>query len=295
MFNLDTLAEPTPLPRRPADSHKGDFGAVGILGGAPGMAGAALLAGRGALLCGAGRVYVGMLDERVSCDPATPELMVSSPEPTLRLSAPACLVAGPGMGRSAAAKQWLERAMQVEHALLLDADALNLMAQDPLLWELLRHRAAPTILTPHPGEAARLLGLDTAAIQKDRDQAIRHLAQRFGALVVLKGLGTLIHKEGGKVWHNITGNPGMAAPGMGDVLAGIIAALIAQGMDCETAAVTGVWVHGTAADHAMEAGRGPVGLTASEVAITARGVLNGLGLNVANLGSERLSARNGVV
>lgn len=276
MFNLDALTEPTPLPRRRSDCHKGDLGAVGILGGAVGMGGAAILAGRAALLCGAGRVYVGMLDGRIGLDPASPELMVAGPEQVLRLPSPACLVAGPGLGQSGAARQWLEQALEVEHALLLDADALNLIALDPALRDRVQRRPGPTLLTPHPGEAARLLGLDTAAVQKDREGAVKRLADLYAATVILKGMGTLIHGMGGKVWHNITGNPGMAAPGMGDVLAGIVAALIAQGMDGEQAAITGVWVHGTAADHAVEAGRGPVGLTASEVAINARAVLNGV-------------------
>lgn len=282
MFKISTLTEPTPLPRRHADCHKGDFGAVGILGGAVGMAGAAILAGRGALLCGAGRVYVGMLDGRVGFDPATPEMMVTSPEQVLRLPPPACLVAGPGMGASGGARQWLEQALGVEHALLLDADALNLISQDAGLRENVQRRHGPTLLTPHPGEAARLLGVATAAVQKDREGAVKRLADLYAATVILKGMGTLIHQAGGKVWHNITGNPGMAAPGMGDVLAGIIAALVAQGLDSEQAAVTGVWVHGTAGDHAAEAGRGPVGLTASEVAINARVVLNGVEFNASN-------------
>ncbi len=240
------------------------------------MVGAALLASRAALLCGAGRVYVGLLDEAVCFDPATPELMVGTPERALQLPTPACLVAGPGMGRSGGARQWLERALAVDYPLLLDADGLNLIAQEVELQERLAARGSPTLLTPHPGEAGRLLGVATAAVQADRESAIRKLAKRYPACIVLKGAGTLIHRHGQPVWRNATGNPGMAAPGMGDVLTGIIAALVAQGLGTEEAAVTGVWIHGTAADNALDAGRGPVGLTASEVAITARAVLNGL-------------------
>lgn len=265
---------PALLPPRPADCHKGDFGAVGVLGGAPGMAGAALLAGRAALACGAGRVHLGMLDERAGLDPATPELMIGGAQRILSLPAPACLVAGPGLGTSAAARQWLEAALALDHAVLLDADALNLIALDAALPDRLRGRAGVTLITPHPGEAGRLLGESTAAVQADRAGACERLARRSGAIVVLKGAGTLVGRPGADLWRNATGNPGMAAPGMGDVLSGIIAALVVQGMAPFDAARTGVWLHGAAADAAVAEGAGPVGLRASEVIAAARRILN---------------------
>ena len=271
-IKLHTL--PARLPERPLDSNKGDFGAVAVLGGCPGMAGGALLAARAALLCGAGRVYVGLLDTRIGLDPATPELMVGPAATLLPLPQPACLVAGPGLGQSAAAHDELHAVLQVGHPLLLDADALNLIAADPALREQVRARTAPTVLTPHPGEAARLLGHTAAEVQGDRPGSVLRLSEAFAAVAVLKGAGTLVRAPGGEIWRNTSGNPGMAAPGMGDVLAGIIAALIAQGMTALDAAVFGVWLHGAAADLALEEGLGPRGLTASELPARARRLLN---------------------
>lgn len=273
-IRLDTLpARPAP---RPAACHKGDFGAVAVLGGAPGMAGAALLAARAALYCGAGRVYAGLLDARIGLDPGTPELMVGHIAAPLPLSPPGCLVVGPGLGQSGAARAALWDALASELPLLLDADALNLLAADPDLRARILSRAAPTVLTPHPGEAGRLLGSGAAAVQSDRPGAARQLSEAFHAVAVLKGAGTLVRAPGGEVWRNGTGNPGMAAPGMGDILAGVIAALIAQGLESEAAAVLGVWLHGAAADLAVAEGLGPRGLTASELLPRARRLLNSL-------------------
>jgi hydroxyethylthiazole kinase-like uncharacterized protein yjeF len=262
------------LARRIPDCHKGDFGNVGILGGAPGMVGAALLAGRAALLLGAGRVYCGLLDERVAVDFDTPELMLTTPDRLPVLAPPGCLVAGPGLGQSPAARGWLEAALDTALPLLLDADALNLIASDPALADTLRARTVATLLTPHPGEAGRLLGLSTAATQQDRLAAVRGLAERYRCGVVLKGAGSLVHFPDGPVWRNDTGHPGMAAPGMGDVLSGMIAALLAQGLTPERAAVFGVHLHGAAGDRATRDGIGPLGLTAGEVALAGRRLLN---------------------
>lgn len=259
---------------RPADSHKGDFGNVAILGGAPGMAGAALLAARAALWLGAGRVYAGLLDERIGVDPNAPELMLCSPDRALDVAPPGCLVVGPGLGLSSAARGWLEAALTTRLPLLLDADALNLIAAEPALAGAVRERAFPTLLTPHPGEAGRLLGESVAAIQADRPGALARLIEGYRAGVVLKGAGSLVGFPEGLVWRNETGNPGMAAPGMGDVLTGIIAALSAQGLRLERAAVAGAHLHGAAGDAAALAGLGPVGLTASEVARAARTLFN---------------------
>jgi len=262
------------LTTRPTESNKGDFGAVGVLGGAPGMAGAAFLAARAALLAGTGRVYVGLLDERIAWDPATPELMVAVPARVMDVPAPACLVAGPGLGQSGAARGWLEQALATDYPLVLDADGLNLVALDPDLAIRLQTRAAPTLLTPHPGEAARLLGQSPQTIQADRQGAIRALHRRYRASVVLKGHGSLVLGGDGEIWRNTTGNPGMAAPGMGDVLTGLIAACVAQGLNLDAAARLGVWLHGAAADLSVAEGSGPLGLTASEVGRAARDLLN---------------------
>jgi hydroxyethylthiazole kinase-like uncharacterized protein yjeF len=139
---------------------------------------------------------------------------------------------------------------------------------------MLRVRSAPTLLTPHPAEAARLLGSSTREIQNDRVGAATALAARFNALVVLKGAGSVCAAPDGS-WHiNTSGNPGMASAGMGDVLTGIITALLAQGADPKTALLAGVYLHGAAADHAVSLGAGPVGLTATETIEAARSLLN---------------------
>lgn len=266
-MTIDSL--PNRLAARAQNSNKGDFGSVGILGGAAGMLGAVLLAGRAALYCGAGRVYVGALDERLIVDPACLELMLAPAESMPALPPPGCLIVGPGMGISNRARRLLESALQVEHTLLVDADALNLLARDAELMAALKTRAAPTLLTPHPGEAARLLGVDTQTIQGDREIAIRRLVEFTGATIVLKGHATLVQHPDAAIWRNSTGNPGMSAPGMGDVLTGVIAALVAQGLSAEHAAVVGVWLHGQAGDEAAAAasapGHGLTGLTASEI------------------------------
>jgi len=270
-INIDNLPH---LAARAQNSNKGDFGSVGILGGAPGMVGATLLAGRAALFSGAGRVYVGALDDRLLVDFTCPELMATSAESLPALPAPACLVVGPGMGISNRARRLLATALGVEHALLLDADALNLIARDTELMAALQTRSADTLITPHPGEAARLLGIETQTIQLAREDAIQHLVELTGATVVLKGHNSLIQHPGKAIWRNSTGNAGMAAPGMGDVLTGVIAALIAQGLTTEHAAVLGVWLHGQAGDEAASVagttGHSLAGLTASELILFIR-------------------------
>jgi len=276
-MNIETITADAIRPwlkPRARDSHKGDFGNVGILGGAPGMAGAAILAGRAALRLGAGRVYCGLMDDRLALDLAAPELMLTTPERALAIAAPACLAVGPGLGQSAAAHDWLAQAMSTPLPLLLDADALNLIATDSALAEAVCSRASATLLTPHPGEAGRLLGLSATAVQGDRLAANAAMVARYRCGVVLKGAGSLIHFPGGPVWRNDTGHPGMAAPGMGDVLAGMIAALVAQGLTLEQAAVFGVHLHGAAGDWVAQNGAGPVGLTASEVSLASRTILN---------------------
>ena len=157
---------------------------------------------------------------------------------------------------------------------MLDADALNLIAANRQLALALDKRASPTIMTPHPAEAARLLGEAPREVQADRVASARTIAQRYRSQVVLKGNGSVIAAPDGAFWINPTGNPGMASAGMGDVLSGIVAALCAQGADPLQALLAGTYLHGAAADALVASGCGPVGITASEVIDRARALLN---------------------
>lgn len=241
------LGGPPALPARPHASHKGTYGDVAVLGGAPGMTGAALLAARAALTHGAGRVFVGFLDASApGVDPLQPDLMVR-PWDSLDLGAMAVAC---GCGGGEAVRLALPRALKAG-ALVLDADALNAIAADAQLQALLEargRRGAPTVLTPHPLEAARLLASDTAFVQEDRLAAARTLAHRFGSVVVLKGSGSVIAAPDGSARINPTGNARLAIAGTGDVLAGWIAARLAGGEDAFTAAGAAVYLHGLAAD-----------------------------------------------
>ncbi|MBM3392901.1 MAG: NAD(P)H-hydrate dehydratase [Betaproteobacteria bacterium] len=263
------------LKRRPRNSHKGMMGGVGILGGAPGMTGAALLAGRAALKLGAGRVYVGLLDNAaLAIDTDQPELMLRTPADVLSSGFATVLAAGPGLGQGADALELLRQAIAAELPLVLDADALNLLAAHPVLAGRVARRNAPTLLTPHPLEAARLLGIDIAEVRADRIGAALALAERMNAPTVLKGCGSVIASPAGHWYINTSGNPGMASAGMGDVLAGIAAALLAQGWPAEAALACATHLHGVAADRLVDAGVGPIGLTAGETIESARRAFN---------------------
>jgi hydroxyethylthiazole kinase-like uncharacterized protein yjeF len=263
------------LQPRSRNTHKGDYGSVGIVGGDHGMVGAALLAGRAALKLGSGRVYVGLIAHAAPLvDPVQPELMLRTADEVLKLGHLSCLAVGPGLGQMPDAAFYLGVALESSLPLVLDADALNLIAMDAHLAALLGKRKAPKLLTPHPAEAARLLGTTTREIQADRVGAATRLATKFNALVVLKGAGSICAAPDG-TWHiNTSGNPGMASAGQGDVLTGMIAALLSQGAEPKTALLTAVYLHGAAADHAVASGTGPVGLTASETIEAARSLLN---------------------
>jgi ADP-dependent NAD(P)H-hydrate dehydratase / NAD(P)H-hydrate epimerase len=263
------------LKRRPANSHKGMYGGVGIVGGAPGMLGAALLAGRSALYMGAGRVYLGLISEgEVAVDVNQPELMLRPAESLFALETVTTLVVGPGLGQSPAAANALKAALQTPAPLVLDADALNLIGAHRVFQEALRNRSAPAILTPHPGEAARMLAVSAREIQSDRIASALDLAAKFNCCVALKGAGTVCANPRGEFYVNATGNAGMASGGMGDVLSGMIAAFIGEGAEPENALLAAVYLHGAAADDLVKHGIGPVGLTASEVARAARVHLN---------------------
>lgn len=265
----------TLLPKRKRNSNKGSFGNVGVLGGAAQMTGAAVIAARAALLSGAGRVYAGLLATHApKFDVMVPELMLRAAEDIFDLQNLGCLVVGPGMGQSDHAKALLARALASNATLLLDADALNMLATDEALQAQLRHRQAVNIVTPHPGEAARMLSTTVAEVQADRIAAALEIAKKYHAVTVLKGCGTIIAMPNGDWYINHSGNPGLASAGMGDALAGIIAALVAQGLPPEQAVLLGVHVHGAAADALVDHGIGPIGLTASEVMMEVRRILN---------------------
>lgn len=254
--------------------HKGDLGHVAVIGGNEGMAGAARLAGEAAYRTGAGLVtlathpsharYIGM---------TRPELLVNAvadPAALRHAIKRANVIAvGPGLGQDSWARELLAAALDSPLPKVVDADALNLLAADPL-------KRDDWILTPHPGEAARLLGRATAAVQAQRFEALQALIGRFGGVCVLKGAGTLVaQNEESDVWLCDAGNPGMASGGMGDVLTGILAALLAQGLAPLAAARLGVWVHAKAGDAA--AGQsGEIGLVASDLMHFIRRRLNAL-------------------
>ena len=263
-------------PRRPANSHKGMFGSVGIIGGAAGMIGAALLAGSAALKLGAGRVYLGLIaGDGLGVDTAQPELMLRPIEELFKLENLNCLVVGPGLGTDPNARYWLRCALESRLPLVLDADALNLIATHKSICSLLRKRTAPSILTPHPAEAARLLDTTVAAVQQDRMAAAAELMAKFNCCILLKGAGSVCAIPDGRRYINTSGNPGLSSAGTGDILSGITGALLAQGSAPEEALLLAVYLHGAAADALLEQLAGPVGMAASEIIPMARSLLNG--------------------
>jgi hydroxyethylthiazole kinase-like uncharacterized protein yjeF len=260
---------------RPRNSHKGMFGNIGIVGGETGMVGAALLAARAALRLGAGRVFVGIAgSDGVQVDYQQPELMLREARDVVRMDNLEALVVGPGLGQSSQAQALLNSSLKHACPVVLDADALNLLAVDEFATHLTTKRDAPTLLTPHPAEAARLLQLSSAQVQADRVSAALSLASRFHCAVVLKGVGSICATMDGNWYVNTTGNPGMAAAGMGDVLAGIIGALLGQGASAKGALLGGVHLHGLAADALLSNQIGPIGMTATEVIDSARKLFN---------------------
>jgi NAD(P)H-hydrate epimerase len=259
------------LPRRARSSHKGDFGRVLIVGGGVGMPGAVRLAGEACLRVGAGLVTVAVAPENVSAISAgRPELIclpLTDADALTETFARADVIAiGPGLGRTAWARSALDKVLHAGKPLVVDADALNIVAES--------HTAARDdwILTPHPGEAARLLGTDTGEIQRDRLAALEHLVARYRGIAVLKGAGTLVGAPGRTPALCERGNPGMATAGMGDVLTGTIAGILAQCRDPWLAARVGVLVHAMAGDAAARTGER--GLIASDVARELRNCVN---------------------
>ncbi len=275
LLNYASIKPRLPCPRS-ANSHKGTYGSVGILGGAPGMTGAALLAGRAALKLGAGRVYLGLLtnDHTLTVDPTQPELMLRAPDDLFTQLHLDCLVVGPGLGTQITACTYLEQALHTNLPLVLDADALNLIAHHTELSAALQKRTEFTILTPHPAEAARLLDTTLTEVQYDRLNAARNLAKQFNCSIVLKGAGSICALPTGHCHFNASGNPGLSTAGTGDVLSGFLGALLTQGLSPEDTLLLSVYLHGAAADTLLSQLHGPVGITASEIIASARNLLN---------------------
>ncbi len=248
----DDLVSNTLLPRKRA-AHKGNFGHVLVVGGGRGMPGAAQLCGMAALRAGAGHVSIATdAAHAAAITTARPELMSYGVDGAAALEALLegvdVIAFGPGLGQSAWAQELYDILVADDRPAVWDADALNLLAGQPAVAE---HR----IVTPHAGEAASLLGLSAAEIQADRTAALQALALKYGGVTVLKGAGTLTCSDSGPPFVCSSGNPGMAAPGMGDVLTGVIAALLAQGLSAAMAAAIGVEVHARAGDRAAMAGQ----------------------------------------
>ena len=265
---------PAVVRRSSRNVHKGTFGTLAIVGGSEGMVGAPLLGGRAALHVGAGKVRIGLAAKHPpAIDWRQPELMLRNVDAVLAAGADV-IVCGPGLGTSSEATALVARVTEEHVPLVLDADALNAIAAESKLSAAVAKRDAPTIATPHPSEAARLLGSSTAAVQADRLGAAQTLSARLHATVVLKGAGSVLAHTDGTWDINASGNSGLASAGTGDVLAGFVGAFLAQGIEAKTSLRLAVCLHGAAADRCVEQGRGPLGLTASELAPAARELLN---------------------
>jgi len=253
------------IKKRERDIHKGDCGKVLIFAGSKGMAGAAVLCARAALRMGAGLVRVSVPEELF------PILQMGVPEATCitrerlleDLMQYSAIAIGPGLGVDAENGALIRKIIYMtDKPVVIDADGLNLLRND---LDEMKNARAKLIITPHPGEAGRLLNKSAAEINRDRLESARGLAAVTGAVTVLKGAGSVVATPDGKTYINTTGNPGMATGGSGDVLTGVIASLAGQGLDPEAAATAGVFLHGLAGDMAAEQ-TGEYGLIASDIA-----------------------------
>lgn len=236
------------LPHRPRASHKGSYGRALLIGGSVQYPGAIVLAAASALRSGAGLVHVAASPPAAAAVAARePEAIVAAElTPEISLEGADAVLAGPGLGRHPEARRLVARLLrETSGPLVLDADAIAVLEGKP---EVVKSCPQPVILTPHPGELAHLLGRDVASIQKDRLAAALEAAERTGAMVILKGAGTLVAQAGQPAWINLNGNPGMACGGSGDVLAGLLAGLLAQKIEPFAAACAAVWLHGAAGD-----------------------------------------------
>ena len=259
------------LPPRRYDAHKGNFGHTLIIGGDIGLQGAARLAGEAAARVGSGLVSLGTrYANALAISSQRPELMAfpleSNADFKRLIKRCTVLAVGPGLGRSQWA-DWIMNSVIIikKGVMIFDADALNWLSENPM-------KLSNSIVTPHPGEAARLLGCSTADVQANRAETARQISDRYDAVCVLKGACTVVTGPEELVWVCTAGNPGMAAGGMGDVLTGIIAGLAAQGLDMMKAATVGVWIHATSGDRA--AAGGERGLLASDLVLSLKDVVN---------------------
>ena len=268
---------PSLLKPRAADSHKGTFGTVGVIGGADGMAGAALLAGAAALYAGCGKVIVGLNQANLpmAVYPNRPELILDTAAHAVKRENVNTWVIGCGLGQTENSARALHTLWNSTHPqLVLDADAIHLLLDHPKLFPHMKR--SDLVLTPHPGEAAHLLNMGINQVQTNRAWAAREIANRYRCWVVLKGHETVISSARGFLHVNNSGNAGLATAGSGDVLAGMIGSLLAQGIDAEEAVPAAVWLHGAAAEVLAHAQIGPIGLLADEIAAAVRWLRNRL-------------------
>ncbi|MDY7582549.1 NAD(P)H-hydrate dehydratase [Pseudomonas sp. CCI3.1] len=251
-LRADTLPR---LPARAPSAHKGQFGHVLLVGGDRGFGGSINLSAHAALRCGAGLVSLATRPEHVAAALVlVPEVMtlgVSSANQLMDVLAQASVVVvGPGLGQAPWGRSLLSAAAQAKMPQVWDADALNLLSNAVI------GLASGSVITPHPGEAARLLGISTEQVQADRPAAARALVKKYSVVCVLKGAGTLVAGLEGELAICNHGHPAMATAGLGDVLAGVIGALLAQGMNAFDAACLAVWLHARAGEQQGQLGRG---------------------------------------
>ena len=260
--------------RRAKNSHKGTFGAAAIVGGADGMLGALALSSRAAVRLGAGKVFALSVAEPPPCDFACPETMWRRAADLPHFADADCIAVGPGLGAdNSAAIAAVRAAADCRAPLIADADALNILAADAKLAAQFAKRKYPSVITPHPGEAARLLQTSAAEINADRIGAAKTLAKQYNAVAVLKGAGAVVANPAGEWAICAAGNPGLAQAGAGDSLLGMLAALVAQTGDAEFAARAAVFLHAAAADELAQA-NGEIGLDLSALPSVAAKILN---------------------
>jgi hydroxyethylthiazole kinase-like uncharacterized protein yjeF len=266
----------SPLVRKTYNTNKGTFGSVVIIGGNVGMHGALYLAGRAAMLCGSGKVILCPLDKDFGADLIMPELMQAKPKDVLKnIDGYSVVVVGPGFGQDEVAVNFLNKLLRhkSQTKFIFDADALNLIAATPELqaqFKLLANK----IITPHPGEVARLLKTTLSEINRNRFKALNSMKVQFDAITLIKGAGSLI-EDNHNVYLNQTGNMALSNAGQGDTLCGIIAAFVAQGMDLSNALRFAVYLHGKSSE-SLAVSIGYNGVLATEIALTVRNLLNQL-------------------
>lgn len=231
-------------PRR-LNTSKQDFGRVGVIGGGKGTVGAAIIAARSALTMGAGCVFVELVEDNLTLDVNCPELMFKDKIDFSKVNA---LVVGPGLGFSAKAKERLTEAIDSDVPLVLDADALTMIAEDEELLSKVAKREAHTVITPHAAEAGRILGMTAEEVNQDRLMRALDLSVLTGAVSVLKGVGTVIAQRSSRSWINPTGTPALSTAGSGDALSGMLAAMFAQKFELMTAVISAVYLHGAASE-----------------------------------------------